>query len=105
MKTVKEILSENRKGIIEAIKYSFKTKTQQDLISKMQLFFEFATENECSILQADEAKNTTRTLQGLVARLAKQIKKDNTRRIFGTTTPKLSEILGAIEEREFEKSI
>ena len=101
MATVKEILSENRESIISSIKWTFKIWKQEDVKVKMVDFLAYAEEN-LNIAAYEETKAKKTYLKNLVnAMQMKQQKAYNLKR-FGTETPKLRDIMGAIAEREEE---
>ena len=101
MATVKEILSENRESIISSIKWTFKIWKQEDVKVKMVEFLAYAEEN-LNIAAYEETKAKKTYLKNLVnAMQMKQQKAYNLKR-FGTETPKLRDIMGAIAEREEE---
>lgn len=101
MSTVKNILTENRDSVISSIKYAFKIWKTEDVKVKMIDFLAYAEEN-LNIAFYEETKAKKTYLKNLVnAMQIKQQKAYNLKR-FGTETPKLRDIMGAIAEREEE---
>ena len=101
MNTVKNILTENRDSVISSIKYAFKVWKTEDVKVKMIEFLAYAEEN-LNIAAYEETKAKKTYLKNLVnAMQMKQQKAYNLKR-FGTETPKLRDIMGAIAEREEE---
>lgn len=101
MNTVKNILTENRDSVISSIKYAFKIWKTEDVKVKMIEFLAYAEEN-LNIAAYEETKAKKTYLKNLVGGMAmKQQKAYNLKR-FGTETPKLRDIMGAIAEREEE---
>lgn len=77
MKTVKEILTENRETVISSIKFIFKVYSKKEIKTKMIELLEYAKENPANFLRADESKNTKTILKSLISKMAyNQQKKD-----------------------------
>ena len=70
MKTVKEVLSENRDSIISEIKWTFKVYRAGDIKVKMLEFLSYAESIEEDIIAATNVKNTKTLLRGFVRNMA-----------------------------------
>lgn len=114
MKTVKEILSENRDSIISSIKWTFKIWKSEDVKVKMIDFLNWAENNESDIFRANEAKNTKTLLKSFIINMAykqnkpqreakKQAEEARNLRMYGTKKPKLADLMAYSAEKEEEK--
>jgi len=70
MNTVKEILTANRESIISSIKFVFKVWKSEDVRTKMIEFLGYAQENEQTVINAANAKNTKSLLKVMVQKMA-----------------------------------
>ena len=102
MKTVKDILSENRDSIISSIKYTFKVYDKEGVKNKMIEFFAWAQENESKILDSDNATNTKTRLKNQIVLMARKATKANNLRMYGTERPKLADLMGYSAEKQEE---
>lgn len=99
MKTVKEILTENRDSVISSIKFTFRIWKNEDVKVKMIEFFAYATEfANVEILSASKRVKTD--LKDLICKMEANQKREKNIEIYGTATPKLSEIIGRAHEDE-----
>lgn len=114
MKTVKEILTENRDSIISSIKYTFKIYKSEEIKVKMIDFYNWSIANESDIFRAHEAKNTKTLLRSFIMNMAyhqnkrlreAKIKLEEERniRMYGTAKPKLADLLAYGASLEEEK--
>ena len=113
MKTVKDILSENRESIISSIKWTFKIWKTEDIKDKMIDFLNWSENHESDIRRAVEAKNTKTLLKSFIMNMAyeqnrpqieakKTADEEMNLRVFGTRKPKLADLLayGAAKQEE-----
>lgn len=114
MKTVKEILSENRDSIISSIKWTFKIWKQEDVKTKMIDFLNWAENHEADIFRANEAKNTKTLLKSFIMNMAyeqirplrdaaKKEEEERNIRMYGTKKPKLADLMAYRAEKQEEK--
>lgn len=103
MKTVKNILTENRKSIISSIKWIFKIYKMEDIKKQMVNFLEWAKKNEDLIFDADTKRNTKTLLKGFIQKMANEQTLQFNIEKYGVARPKLRDIMGAISLREEEK--
>lgn len=114
MKTVKEILGENRKSIISSIKWTFKVYGQNEIKQKMVDFLNWAENHEADIFRANEAKNTKTLLKSFIMNMAyeqsrpereakEKAEKERNIRMYGTAKPKLADLMAYRAEKEEEK--
>ena len=114
MKTVKEILTENRDSIISSMKWSFKIWKKEDIKKEMINYLAWAEKNPEIIYQADSARNTKTLLKNSLALMKRDMNRDiieareNEKRqknieIYGVAKPKLSDVMSKINDYEEEK--
>jgi hypothetical protein len=107
MKTVKEILTENRESVISSIKFVFKVYNQQLIKQKMIEFFNYCNEFPSMVIDADSSKNTKTLLkymvQKMAARQSQEKKETENLKYFGKKNPKLEDIMAARAEQEEAK--
>lgn len=93
MKTVKEILSENRESIISSIKFTYKVYDHQGIVEIMKRFLDYAMENENTVFAADEARNTKTQLRYMVQKMMMREMRNQPKR-------SLAELMAAAHEGE-----
>ena len=102
MKTVKEILTENRDSVISSIKFTFKVWKNEDVKVKMIKFLAYAEKN-MNVAAFENSKRVKTDLKNLVIHMSieQRTAKEDAYNMshFGTTRPKLRDIMGAIAER------
>ncbi len=99
MNTVKEILTENRDSVISAIKYNFKVYDANGIKVKMIEFLAFCEKNlTVAHYEATKAKKTF--LGDMVRRMCNSQHRAFNIEKFGTATPKLADVMGALHEDE-----
>lgn len=102
MKTIKNILTENRDSVISSIKWIFKVWQSEDVKVKMIDFLAYAEEN-ASIEKLNSSKKVKSDLKLMVQRMAIAQEKERNLKIYGTERPKLADIMGKIADMHEEK--
>lgn len=102
MKTVKEILTENRDSVISSIKWIFKVWKSEDVKVKMIEFLAYAEAN-ANVEALNESKKVKTDLKNLVGKMSIEQERKRNLEIYGTERPKLADIMGMIADREEEK--
>lgn len=102
MKTVKEILTENRESVISSIKWVCKIWKAEDVKAKMIEFLSYAEEN-ANVENLNESKKVKTDLKVLVQKMTIAQEKERNMKIYGTERPKLADIMGRRAEQEEEK--
>lgn len=101
MKTVKEILTENRDSVISSIKWIFKVWKSEDVKVKMIEFLAYAEDN-ANVEALNESKRVKTDLKNLVGKMSIEQERKRNLEIYGTERPKLADIMGRIADREEE---
>ena len=101
MKTVKEILSENKSSVISSLKFVFKVYSAEAIKEKAIEFFAYASENA----EVEKLNSSTRIkteLKNMVQKMsiAQKTEKKYAYNLkhFGTKTPGANQILSSLEE-------
>ena len=97
MKTVKEILTENRESVISSIKYTFKVYSVSEIKEKMIEFLNYAEKN-ADITLLNTSKKVKTELKNMVSRMAyvQNYSQKSVKRM------KLADIMTGINELEEE---
>jgi hypothetical protein len=92
MKTVKEILTANRDSVISSIKYICKVWRNEDVKEKMVNFLAYCEAN-MNVEQIAQSKRIKTDLKMMVAGMEQAYQDAIKMQKYGTTNPKLADIL------------
>ena len=105
MKTIKDILSENRDSVISSIKYMFKVYRIEEIRPIMVRFLSYA-EKYGDVESLENSKRVKSDLKDILAHMFIIEKREREEaeniRLYGTRNPKLADIMGKIAEKEEE---
>lgn len=103
MKTVKEILTENRDSVISSIKFTFKVWKSEDVKVKMIDFLAYAELN-ADVESLLVSKRIKTDLKDMICHMAinasRKEEEAKNIRLYGIANPKLADIMAAAHEGE-----
>lgn len=104
MKTIKDILTENRESVISSIKYMFKVYRTEDIRPIMVRFLAYCEANvsEDHITRLENSKRVKSDIKDILAHMfineKREREESENMRIYGKRNPKLADIMGKIAE-------
>lgn len=103
MKTIKDILTENRDSVISSIKYSFKVWKSEDIKAKMIDFLAYAEENG-DVSSLEVSKKVKTDLKNMICKMSsiqsRKTQEETNIRLYGVKNPKLADLIAFGHEGE-----